>query len=159
MASVNKVLIIGNLGKDPEMRFMPNGNAVANFSVATTESWKDKNSGEKKELTEWHNVSVFGKLAEICGEYLKKGSSVYIEGKLKTDKYEKNGVDHYSTKVIADQMRMLGSKGGDTGNNQGRAEGRTEQADRGRSQGGGGNAAQAKKPQQSADFDDQDIPF
>ena len=110
MAGVNKVILVGNLGKDPEMRTFNNGDSVANFSVATSESWKDKQTGEKKTQTEWHNVSAFRKLAEICEKYLKKGDKVYIEGKLKTDKYEKDGVTKYTTRIIADQMQMLGSK-------------------------------------------------
>jgi single-strand DNA-binding protein len=112
MASVNKVILIGNLGRDPETRFLPSGSAVANISVATTDTWKDKTSGEKKEATEWHRVVFFGRLAEIVGEYLKKGSQVYIEGRLQTRKYEKDGQDHYSTEIIADTMKMLGSRSG-----------------------------------------------
>lgn len=109
MASVNKVILIGALGNDPEMRYAANGNAIANFSVATSEQWKDKATGEKKESTEWHRISAFGKLAEICGEYLKKGSQVYIEGKLQTRKWQdKDGQDRYTTEIIADTMRMLG---------------------------------------------------
>lgn len=110
MASVNKVIIVGNLGRDPETRYMPDGGAVTNFSVATTESWKDK-SGAKQEKTEWHRISAFAKLAEICGEYLKKGSSVYIEGKIQTRKYtDKDGVEKYATEIVANQMQMLGGK-------------------------------------------------
>ena len=109
MASVNKVIIIGNLGKDPEARFLPSGDSVSNFAVATTESWKDK-SGEKQEHTEWHRVNAFGKLAAICNEYLKKGSAVYIEGKLRTRTWEQDGVKKYSTEVIADRMQMLGGR-------------------------------------------------
>lgn len=110
MASVNKVILVGNLGKDPDTRFMPNGDAATNFTIATTESWKDK-SGDKKESTEWHRISAFGKLGEICGEYLKKGSAVYIEGKLKTRKWQdKDGQDRYTTEIIADRMQMLGGK-------------------------------------------------
>src|SRR5476649_1888871 len=112
MASINKVILIGNLGRDPETRFLPSGSAVANISIATTDTWKDKASGEKKEATEWHRIAFFGRLAEIAGEYLKKGSQVYIEGKLRTRKYEKDGQDHYSTEIIADEMRMLGSRSG-----------------------------------------------
>ena len=98
MASVNKVIVVGNLGKDPETRFLPDGKAVCNFSVATTDRWTDKASGEKKEATEWHRISSFGRIAEICGEYLKKGSAVYIEGKIRTRKWQdKDGQDRYST--------------------------------------------------------------
>lgn len=111
MASVNKVILVGNLGKDPETKYLPSGDAVTNFSIATTESWKDKSSGEKKESTEWHRISTFGKLAEICGEYLKKGSAVYIEGSIKTRKWQdKEGIDRYSTEIKADRMQMLGGK-------------------------------------------------
>ena len=113
MASLNRVMLIGNLGADPEMRYLPSGDAVANIRIATTESWKDKASGEKKEETEWHRVSFFGKLAEITGEYLKKGSAVYVEGRIKTRKWQdKDGQDRYSTEVVADRMQMLGSRGG-----------------------------------------------
>ena len=104
---INKAIILGNLGKDPEVKFTPSGVAVCNFTVATSESWKDK-EGNKQEKTEWHNVVAFGKLAEICGEYLKKGKQVYIEGRLQTDKYEKNGQTRYSTKIVASVMKMLG---------------------------------------------------
>ena len=109
MASVNKVILVGNLGRDPEVRYMPNGEAVANFSIATTENWKDK-SGVKQEKTEWHNIVMYRRLAEIAGEYLKKGRPVYIEGRLQTRKWEKDGVTRYSTEIIGDQMQMLGSK-------------------------------------------------
>ena len=113
MASVNKVIIVGNLGKDPETRFMPDGKAVCNFSVATTDKWTDKTTNEKKEATEWHRVSSFGRLAEICGEYLKKGSQVYVEGKLRTRKWQdKEGKERYTTEIVADRMQMLGSRGG-----------------------------------------------
>lgn len=113
MASVNKVIIVGNLGRDPETRYMPNGEAVTNIAVATTEAWKDKNTGEKKELTEWHRVTMYRKLAEIAGQYLKKGSQVYIEGRLQTRKWtDKDGVERYTTEIIADTMQMLGSKSG-----------------------------------------------
>jgi single-strand DNA-binding protein len=110
--AVNKFIGIGNLGKDPEMRFMPNGNAVCNFSVAISERYKDKISGEMKEITEWVNIVMFGKLAEIAGEYLAKGSKVYVEGKLKTEKYtdKATGADRYTTKVVAEKMDMLSSK-------------------------------------------------
>ena len=117
MASINKVMLIGNLGKDPEIRYMPSGDAIANLTLATTENWKDK-AGEKQEKTEWHRVSMFGRLAEIAGEYLKKGSSVYIEGKLQTRKWQdKEGNDRYTTEIVANEMKMLGGRpsGGDTG--------------------------------------------
>jgi single-strand DNA-binding protein len=109
MASVNKVILVGNLGRDPETKYLPSGDAVCNFSIATSETWKDK-AGEKQEATEWHRISAFGKLAEICGQYLKKGSTVYIEGSIKTRKYQKDGVDHYSTEIRADRMQMVGGR-------------------------------------------------
>lgn len=133
MRGVNKVIVVGNLGGDPETRHMPSGNAVTNMTVATNEAWKDKQTGEQKERTEWHRVSLFGKLAEIAAQYLRKGSQVYIEGKLRTRKWQdKDGNDRYTTEVIADQMQMLGSKGG-------------------------GSSQPASEPQ-TGDFDD-DIPF
>jgi single-strand DNA-binding protein len=114
MASVNKVILIGNLGRDPEVRYLPSGSAVCNLRLATTESWKDKASGEKKEVTEWHSVVLFDKLAEIAGEYLRKGRSVYIEGRLQTRKWQDKepGADRYSTEVRGDVMQMLGSREG-----------------------------------------------
>ena len=111
MASVNKVILVGNLGRDPEIRYMPNGEAVANFSIATTENWKDKN-GQKQEKTEWHNIVMYRRLAEIAGEYLKKGRPVYVEGRLQTRKWEKDGVTRYTTEIVADQMQMLGGRDG-----------------------------------------------
>jgi len=111
--SVNKVILIGNLGKDPEVRYTASGEAMCNFSLATTDSWKDKSSGERKELTEWHRVSFFGKLAEIAGQYLKKGSQVYVEGSLRTRKWtDKEGQERYTTEIRGDQMTMLGSRQG-----------------------------------------------
>ena len=107
--SVNKVILIGRLGKDPETRYMPNGEAVTNITLATSEKWKDK-SGEKQEKTEWHNLVFFRRLAEVAGEYLKKGAEIYVEGKLTTEKYEKDGVTRYTTKIIVNEMTMLGSK-------------------------------------------------
>ena len=110
MASVNKVILVGNLGRDPEVRYMPNGDAVANYSIATTETWKDK-QGNRQEKTEWHNIVMYRRLAEIAGEYLKKGSSVYIEGRLQTRKWQdKQGNDRYTTEIIADQLQMLGGR-------------------------------------------------
>jgi single-strand DNA-binding protein len=113
MASVNKVIIVGNLGRDPEVRYTPNGSAVCNVSVATTRSWKNKESGDKSEETEWHRVVFYDKLAEIAGEYLKKGRAVYVEGRLKTRKWQdKDGVEKYTTEIVATDMQMLGSREG-----------------------------------------------
>lgn len=113
--SVNKVILIGHLGKDPEVRYMPSGEAVANVTLATSETWKDK-SGEKQEKTEWHNVVFFKRLAEIVGEYLKKGSQIYVEGRITTEKWQdKEGKDRYTTKIVANEMKMLGSKSGGAG--------------------------------------------
>ncbi len=110
---VNKVILVGNLGNDPEVKYMPNGNAVANVSIATTESWKDKQTGEQKDRTEWHRCVFFRRLAEIAGEYLKKGSQVYIEGKLQTRKWQdKSGTDHYTTEIVVSDMQMLGGRSG-----------------------------------------------
>lgn len=117
MASVNKVILMGSLGRDPEVRYMPNGEAVANMSIATTENWKDK-SGTRQEKTEWHNIVLYRRLAEIAGEYLKKGRPVYIEGRLQTRKWEKDGVTRYSTEIVADQMQLLGTgRSGSEGSN------------------------------------------
>ena len=150
MASVNKAIIVGNLGKDPEVRYTASGEAMCNITVATSENWKDKATGEKKEATEWHRISTFGRLAEICGEYLKKGSQVYIEGKLRTRKWQdKEGQDRYTTEIIADAMQMLGSRSG-MGGGEPRAEMREPSA---------GESRPAKKPAgQFQDMDD-DIPF
>jgi single-strand DNA-binding protein len=114
---INKVILVGNLGKDPETRYMPSGSAVTNLRIATSESWKDKTTGEQTERTEWHAVAMFGRLAEIAAEYLRKGSQVYIEGKLRTRKWQDktSGQDRYTTEIIADEMQMLGSKGGGGG--------------------------------------------
>jgi single-strand DNA-binding protein len=154
MASVNKVILIGNLGRDPETRYMPDGGAVTNISIATTETWKDK-AGEKQEKTEWHRVAFFGKLAEIAGEYLKKGSQVYVEGRLQTRKWQdKDGADKYTTEIVADRMQMLGSRAGMGGG----AGAEREAPDR------DGAAKPAGKPAAKAaggkfdDFED-DIPF
>ena len=154
MASVNKVILIGNLGRDPETRYLPSGDAVCNISIATTEKWKDKASGEMKEATEWHRVAFFGKLAEIAGEYLKKGSQVYVEGRLQTRKWQdKDGQDKYSTEIVANQMQMLGSRQGMGGG------GRAAEAGGGEE---GGSRPAAKQPAKSGgkfdDFED-DIPF
>ena len=120
MASVNKVIIVGNLGRDPEIRYMPSGDAIANIAVATSYRSKDRNTGEQKELTEWHRISFFGRLAEIVGQYLKKGSSVYVEGRLQTRKYtDKDGIERYATDIIAENMQMLGGRQGMGGNDMG----------------------------------------
>lgn len=116
MASVNKVIIVGNLGRDPELRYMPSGDAIANIAVATSYKSKDRNTGEQKEVTEWHRISFFGRLAEIVGEYMKKGSSIYVEGRLQTRKYtDKDGVEKYATDIIAETMQMLGGGNGGGG--------------------------------------------
>ena len=113
---INKVILVGNLGKDPEIRYMPSGQAVANVTIATSEQWKDKQTGDKKENTEWHRVVFFGRLAEIVGEYLKKGSQVYVEGRLQTRKWQgQDGQDRYTTEIVANDMQMLGARGGSAG--------------------------------------------
>lgn len=124
MASVNKVILVGNLGADPEVRYLPSGDAVANIRLATTDRYKEKDSGEFKEVTEWHRVSFFGRLAEIVSEYLKKGSSVYVEGRIRTRKWQgQDGQDRYTTEIVADQMQMLGGSGkGRTGDGEGDSE-------------------------------------
>ena len=111
MAGVNLVILVGNLGRDPELSYAQNGTAVAKFSIATSEQWKDKATGEKKEQTEWHRIVAFSRLAEICGEYLSKGKQVYIQGRLQTSSWEKDGVTHYATDIIANQMQMLSGNG------------------------------------------------
>ena len=111
---INKAILVGNLGRDPEVRYTPSGTAVANFTVATTDRWKDKTTGEMKEQTEWHRIVAWGRLGEICGEYLSKGRQVYIEGRLQTRSWEKDGVTRYTTEIVAQEMKMLGSK--DSGN-------------------------------------------
>lgn len=178
---VNKVILVGNLGNDPEVRYMPNGNAVANVSLATSESWKDQ-QGNMQERTEWHKVTMYRRLAEVVGEYLKKGSQIYIEGKLQTRKWQdQQGQDRYTTEIIADQMQMLGGRGEGQGSNQG---GGYQQRPQNQPQGQQGNqggyqqapnpnanqrpqnnqqgAQQGNKPPPMAepDFDfDDDIPF
>lgn len=166
MASVNKVIIVGNLGRDPETRYMPNGEAVTNVAVATTESWKDKNSGEKKELTEWHRITFYRKLAEIAGQYLKKGSQVYVEGRLQTRKWtDKDGVERYTTEIIADTMQMLGGRQGMGGGGGGGGGGSMDDeygsapAPRQSSGGGGGAARPASRPAPNFSDMDDDIPF
>ena len=150
---INKVILVGNLGRDPETRYMPSGGAVTNVSIATSKGWKDRDSGEQKERTEWHRIVFFNKLAEIAGEYLKRGSKVYIEGELRTRDWEKDGQKHYTTEVVASEMQMLDSRGemGGGGSSSGGSAG---------SQGGGGSSPVGDDfgPPPSDDFDD-DIPF
>lgn len=172
---INKVILVGNLGADPEVRYTAGGTAIASLSVATSEQWTDKQSGQKQERTEWHRVKLFGRLAEIAGEYLKKGRQVYVEGSLRTDKYtDKQGVERYSTDIIASELQMLGGMGGGEGGGTGGG------GYRERSQGGGGGGGGGGQRQQGRDdygsapqrqsapppemgggnqFDDDDIPF
>ena len=158
MASVNKVILIGNLGRDPETRYTTGGDAVTQLNIATTETWKDKN-GEKQEKTEWHRVVLFGRQAEVAGEYLKKGRSVYIEGRLQTRKYtDKEGVEKYTTEVVGDRMQLLGGRdSGSGGDAEFSASGGRREAGAAPASGGARPAAAAKKPA-TDDFDD-DIPF
>ncbi len=150
MASVNKVILIGHLGKDPETRFLPDGKAVANVSIATTESWKDKATGEKQERTEWHRLTFFGRLAEVVGEYLKKGAMIYVEGKLVTRKWQdKEGQDRYTTEVHCDEMKMLGGK----------PDGQTGGGERREQRAPANSGGQAKKPAAQFQDMDDDIPF
>ena len=162
MASVNKVIIVGNLGRDPETRYMPNGEAVTNVAVATTESWKDKSSGEKKELTEWHRITFYRKLAEIAGQYLKKGSQVYVEGRLQTRKWtDKDGVERYTTEIIADTMQMLGSRQGMGGGSASMDDDYSSAPSAPRQSAGGGASRPAPSKQPAPNFSDMDddIPF
>src|SRR5690349_19378109 len=153
MASVNKVILIGNLGRDPEVRYMPSGDAVATLNLATTEKWKDKN-GEAQEQTEWHRVSFFGRQAEICGEYLRKGSSIYVEGRLQTRKYtDKEGVERYSTEIRGDRMQMLGGRSGSA-----RFDNSTREPEPATAPSVAGKPAGPKKSGGFDDLDD-DIPF
>jgi single-strand DNA-binding protein len=149
---INKVIIVGNVGGDPETRAMPSGSTVTNVTVATNESWKDKQTGEKKERTEWHRVVMFGRLGEIGAEYLRKGKQVYIEGSLRTNKWQdKSGNDRYTTEIVASEMQMLGGRGDSGGGNFGGG----APSGGGQQDGGGGNAP----PQQGPDDFDDDIPF
>ena len=157
MASVNKVIIVGNLGADPETRYLPSGEAVTNIRVATSDRWKDKASGEMKEATEWHRISFFGRLAEVAGEYLKKGSQVYVEGQLRTRKWQdKEGQDRYSTEIRADVMQMLGRKEG-SGEAREPSAPRTEP--RGETKPRSESKPAAKKPAGKFDDMEDDIPF
>ncbi|MDZ4349501.1 MAG: single-stranded DNA-binding protein [Xanthomonadaceae bacterium] len=159
---INKVILVGNLGADPEVRYSQAGSAITTLSVATSEQWTDK-QGQKQERTEWHRVKCFGRLAEIAGEYLKKGRQVYIEGSLRTDKYTgKDGIERYTTDIIANEMQMLGGMGGEGGG--GGHERGGDAPRRGRSGGGGGDQDEARRkapppPADMSDFPDDDIPF
>ena len=168
---INKVILVGNLGRDPETRYMPSGGAVTNVSVATSKSWKDRDSGEQKERTEWHRVVFFNRLAEVAGEYLKRGSKVYVEGELRTREWERDGQKHYTTEVVASEMQMLDSRGdmggGYSGGGQsgggpsggGQSGGQSSGGGQsGGGQGGSGSPADDFGPPPSDDFDD-DIPF
>ncbi|PCH83078.1 MAG: single-stranded DNA-binding protein [Piscirickettsiaceae bacterium] len=150
MAGINKVILVGNLGKDPETRYMPSGGAVTNITVATSETWKDKQTGEKKEKTEWHRVAFFNKLAEIAGEYLKKGSKVYIEGSIHTRKWQdKSGQDRYTTEIKATTMQMLDSRGG----------GSADFSPNASSDGSSNFSSAPAQPSAPVDDFDDDIPF
>ena len=147
MASINKVILIGNLGKDPEVRYTPNGAAICNITLATTRSWKNKDSGDKVEETEWHRVVFYDRLAEIAGEYLKKGRPVYVEGRLKTRKWQdKEGVDKYTTEIVADNMQLLGGREGMGGEQGGGGGGASRGGDRGNQGGGGGGGGGGDDP-------------
>jgi len=158
MASVNSVTLIGNLGRDPEMRYLPSGEAVATFSIATTEQWKDK-GGNKQERTDWHRIEFIGRMAEVCGEYLKKGASVYVEGRIQYDKWtDKEGVEKSMTKIRGERMQMLGGRGGNASSNTGSSQGEpAASAPRQSAPTASGGAAPAKTSKFD-DFDD-DIPF
>ncbi|MCB1554905.1 MAG: single-stranded DNA-binding protein [Xanthomonadales bacterium] len=163
---INKVILVGNLGADPETRYTASGGAITSIRIATSEAWKDKQTGEQQERTEWHRVKFFGRLAEIAGEYLRKGSQVYVEGSLRTDKYtDKEGIERYTTDIVANEMQMLGGRG-DGGGGQGMRQDRggDRGGDRGRPSGGGargmsgGGRGPANAPS-GQDMDDDEIPF
>ena len=169
MASVNKVIVLGNLGRDPETRYSPDGAAITNVTIATSRMWKDKGSGDRKEETEWHRVVFFGRQAEIAAEYLRKGRPVYVEGRLRTRKWQdKDGQDRYTTEIVAEEMQLLGSArdgggaGGDDGGGYGGGRESRDAAparDSGRGAGGGGGGQGARKPVSSFEDMDDDIPF
>ena len=149
---INKVILVGNLGKDPEIRYTASGSAIANVTIATTDSWRDKQSGEKQEKTEWHRVVFFSRLAEIVGEYLRKGSQVYVEGRLQTRKWQdQSGQDRWTTEIVANEMQMLGSRGGDGGGQ--------DQQNAGFRKPAAQQPAQTQQPRAEEDFQDDDIPF
>jgi len=150
---INKVILVGNLGADPETRYTASGAAITSIRIATSESWKDKQTGEQQERTEWHSITFFGRLAEIAGEYLRKGSQVYVEGRLQTDKWQdKDGNDRFTTKIIANEMQMMGSRGGESG-------GQTSNDGFRSNRGGGRNQGQAANSGPDEGFADDDIPF
>src|SRR5690349_16665905 len=155
---INKVILVGNLGADPETRYTANGGAITSIRIATSESWKDKQTGEQQEKTEWHRIKFFGRLAEIAGEYLKKGSQVYVEGSLRTEEYEKDGVKRYSTDIVANEMQMLGSRGGEGGGMGGGGAPR-ERSERGPARGPQSAPARSapSQPIPNTGFDDDDI--
>ena len=164
---INKVIIVGNLGRDPETRYLPSGGAVTNVSVGTSKAWRDRDSGEQKERTEWHRVVFFNRLAEIASEYLKRGSKIYLEGELRTREWEREGQKHYTTEIVADEMQMLDGRGGMDGGNGQSSGGQGGQGGQGSNQGNQGNQdnqgsgsrpADDFGPPPSDDFDD-DIPF
>ena len=150
---INKVILVGNVGQDPETRYMPNGNAVTNITLATSETWKDKNTGEQQERTEWHRVTFYQRLAEIVAEYVKKGSKLYVEGRLQTRSWEQDGIKRYATDIIANEMQMLDSRGSGGGGNYQPAQQQPAQQSS-----GGGSQAVAPAPADMDSFDD-DIPF
>ena len=158
---INKVIIVGNLGNDPETKYMPSGSAVTNLSVATNESWKDKQTGEQKDRTEWHKVAMFGRLAEIAAEYLRKGSQVYIEGKLRTRKWQgQDGQDRYSTEIVANEMQMLGSRGGEaSARPQQNRDGFRDSKPAQQNQNQGQDQAQPAAAAADENFAEDDIPF
>jgi single-strand DNA-binding protein len=149
---INKVILVATVGRDPEVKYMPSGGAVVNLSAATNESWKDKQTGEKKERTEWHKLTFYNRLAEIVGEYVRKGQQIYIEGRLRTRDYEKDGQKHYVTEIMVDEMQMLGGGRGGAGAGGGGDRMRDEAPSR-------GGGAPASEPAGGGDFQDDDIPF
>ncbi|MDX1492236.1 MAG: single-stranded DNA-binding protein [Pseudohongiellaceae bacterium] len=165
---VNKVILVGNCGGDPESRFLPNGGAVTNVTLATSETWKDKNTGQPQERTEWHRIVFFNRLAEIVGEYVKKGSKLYIEGSLRTRSWEQDGIKRYATEIVASEMQMLDSRGGASSGQYDNNFGQGGQQPQGNQPYGGGQGGQQREPAQSSqpapapsNFDnfDDDIPF
>ena len=154
---VNKVIVVGNVGGDPETRYMPNGNAVTNITLATSETWKDKNTGEQQERTEWHRITFYQRLAEIVAEYVKKGSKLYVEGRLQTRSWEQDGIKRYATDIIANEMQMLDSRGGNAGNSGGGYQ-PSQSSQQPPQQGAGTSSAPQQAPADMESFDD-DIPF